>query len=84
VTIRGAFEYGSDKLEEPQTILGVQARSLWAPQIAVEHCGQNNIFSGDAAGVPGDYRYYLSFNDYQNSCIQFVLSSMYLSDYVSI
>jgi hypothetical protein len=66
VTSRGEFEDASNKLDESETILGVQARSQWAPQIAVEHCGKNNIFSGHAAGASGDYRYYLSFNDYQN------------------
>jgi len=35
-------------------------------------------FFGNAAGAPGNHSYYLSFNDFQNLCIQFVLSSMYL------
>jgi len=35
-------------------------------------------FFGNAAGAPGNHSYYLSFNDFQNLCIQFVFSSMYL------
>jgi len=35
-------------------------------------------FSGNAAGAPGNHSYYLSFNDFQNLCIQFVFSSLYL------
>jgi len=35
-------------------------------------------FFGNAAGAPGNHSYYLSFNNFQNLCIQFVFSSMYL------
>jgi len=35
-------------------------------------------FFGNAAGAPGNHSYYLLFNDFQNLCIQFVFSSMYL------
>jgi len=35
-------------------------------------------FFGNAAGAPGNHSYYLSCNDFQNLCIQFVFSSMYL------
>jgi len=35
-------------------------------------------FFGNAAGALGNRSYYLSFNDFQNLCIQFVFSSMYL------
>jgi len=35
-------------------------------------------FFGNAAGAPGNYSYYLSFDDFQNLCIQFVFSSIYL------
>ena len=35
-------------------------------------------FFGNAAGAPGHHSYYLSFNNFQNLCIQFVFSSMYL------
>jgi len=31
-----------------------------------------------------NHRYYLSLNDFQNLCIQFVFSSMYLCIYVSM
>jgi hypothetical protein len=37
-----------------------------------------NIFFGNAAGAPGNLSYYLSFNNFQISCRQFVLTSMYL------
>jgi len=40
-------------------------------------------FFGNAAGVPGNHSYYLSFNDFQNLCIQFVFSSMYLCIYIA-
>ena len=35
-------------------------------------------FVRNAAGVPGNHSYYLSFNNFQNLCIQVVFSSMYL------
>jgi len=35
-------------------------------------------FFGKAAGAPGYHSYYLLFNNFQNLCIQFVFSSMYL------
>jgi len=50
---------------------------LGAPWITVEQSGTNIIF-GNAAGAPGNHSYYSSFNDFQNLCIQFVFSSMYL------
>ena len=40
-------------------------------------------FFGNAAGAPGNHSYYLSFNDFQNLCIQFVFSSMYLCIYIA-
>jgi len=33
---------------------------------------------GNAPGAPGNHSYNLSFNDFQNLCIQCVFSSMYL------
>jgi len=39
-------------------------------------------FFGNAAGAPGNHSYYLSFNAFQNLCIQFVFSSMYLCIYI--
>jgi len=71
-------------LGEPETFLWAPARSLGAPQIAVEKCGKNSIIIENAAGAPWNRRYYLSFNDIENSCNQFVLLSIYLSNYVSI
>jgi len=50
---------------------------LGAHWITVEQSGKN-IFFGNAAGEPGNHSYYVSFNDFQNLCIQFVFSSMYL------
>jgi len=40
-------------------------------------------FFGNAAGAPGNHSYNLSFNDFQNLCIQFVFSSMYLCIYIA-
>jgi len=51
-------------LGAPTTILGAPARSLGAPQITVEQSGKNNIFFGNAAGVPGNHSYYILFNDF--------------------
>jgi hypothetical protein len=42
----------------------VPATNLGAPQITVEQFGKNNIFFGNAAGVAGNYSYYLSFNNF--------------------
>jgi len=65
------------------TSLGAPATSRGAPRITVEQSGKNDIFYGNAAGAPGNHSYYLLFNDFQNSCIQFVFSSMYLYSYPS-
>jgi len=62
----------------PATNMGAPATSLGAPRIPVEQSGKNDIFFGNAAGTSGNHSYYLSFNDFKNSCIQFVFSSMYL------
>ena len=51
-------------LGAPATSLGSPATSLGAPRITVEQSGKNNIVSGNAAGAPGNYSYYLSFNDF--------------------
>ena len=40
-------------------------------------------FFGNAAVVRGNHSYNLSFNDFQNLCIQFVFSSMYLCIYIA-
>jgi len=40
-------------------------------------------FFGNAAGAPGNHSYYLLFNNFQNLCIQFVFSSMYLCIYIA-
>jgi len=50
---------------------------LGARWITVEQSGKN-IFFGNAANAPGNHSYYISFNDFQNLCIQFVFSSIYL------
>ena len=70
-------------LGAPTTGLGSLATGLGAPRITVELSGQT-IFFGNAAGAPGNHSYkYLSFNDFQNSCIWFLFSSIYLSRYPS-
>jgi len=55
---------------------------LGACWITVERSGKN-IFFGNAAGAPENHSYNLSFNDFQNLCIQFVFSSMYLCIYIA-
>ena len=64
------------------TGLGAQATSLEAPRITVKQSGKNDIFR-NIADAPGNHSYYLLFSDYQNSCIHFVFSSMYLYSYTS-
>jgi len=56
---------------------------LGTPWITVEQSGKNNVFFGNAAGAPGNHSYYLLFNDFWNSCIQFVFSAMYQYSYPS-
>jgi len=51
-------------LEVPGISLEVSATSLVAPGITVEQSGKNDIFFATTSGVPGNYCYYLSFNDY--------------------
>jgi len=69
-------------LGAPATDLGAPGTSLEAFQTIVEHSGKN-IFSGNAAGAPRNQSYYLLFNDFLNSCILFVFSSMYLCIYIA-
>jgi len=64
------------------TGLGALATSLRAPHITEEQ-SRKNMFFGNAAGASGYHSYYLSFNDFSNSCIQFVFSSIYLYSYPS-
>jgi hypothetical protein len=71
------------RLGTPTTSLDAPATSLGSPRITVEQSGRNNIFFGNTAGAPGNHSYYLSFNDFYNSCIQFVFSSMYLCIYIA-
>ena len=68
----------------PKTSLGAQTTCLGASPIAVEQSRKYNNFVGNAAGAPGNHSCNLSFNDFQNSCIQVVLSSIYLTIYGSI
>jgi len=63
--------------------LGALATSLGATKITVEPSGKNNLFFGNAAGAPGNHSFYISFNKFENSCIQFVFSSMCLYTYPS-
>jgi len=55
---------------------------LGARWITVEQSGKN-IFFGNAAGAPGNHSYYISFNNFQNLCIQFVFTSMCLCIYIA-
>jgi len=58
--------------------LGAPVTSLGAPRITVEQPGKNNILCGNAASAPGNPSYNVLFNDFQNSCIPFIFSFMYL------
>ena len=71
------------RLGAPTTSLEAPVTSLGAARITVEQSGRNNIFLGNTAGAPGNHSYYLSFNNFQNLCIQFVFSSMYLYIYIA-
>jgi len=70
------------KHRQPWDHLGAPVSSLRATRITVEQSGKSIIF-GIAAGAPGNHSYYPSFNDFENSCIQFVFSSNYLYCYPS-
>jgi len=61
----------------PTTSLGAPVTCLGALQITVEQSGKN-IICGNTAGAPRNHSYYLLFNNFSNSCIQFVFSSKYL------
>jgi len=78
-----AFRCIWEHLGAPTTSLGAPATSLGAPQITAEQSGRNNILFGNAAGAPGNHSYYFSFNNFWNSCIQFVFSSVYLYIYIA-
>jgi len=65
------------------TNLGAPETCLGAPRITVEQSGKNNIFFGNAAGAPGNHSYNLSFNNFLNTCIQFVFSSIYQFIYIA-
>jgi hypothetical protein len=58
--------------------LGAPATSLGALRITVEQPGENNIFFGNGADASGYNSYYLLFNNFQSSCIQFVFTCKYL------
>jgi hypothetical protein len=60
------------------TNMGAPATHLGAPRITIEQPGKNNLLFGNAASAPGNHSYNISFNNFQNSCILFVLASMYL------
>ena len=49
-------------LGAPVTCRGAPTTSLGAPRLTVEQSGKNSIF-GNAAGVPGNHSYYLTFNN---------------------
>ena len=60
------------------TSLGGLVICLRASQRTVELSGKNLFFENPAGG-PGNHSYYLSFNDFEYSFIQFVFSSIYYS-----
>jgi hypothetical protein len=57
-TLEGHYRWPSMKPGAPKTSLGAPATCLGAPQITVEKSGKNNIVFGNAAGAPGNHRYY--------------------------
>jgi len=63
--------------------IATQATNLGAPRITLELSGKNNVIFGNTAVAPGNHSHYSSFNDFENSCIQFVFSSIYLYSYPS-
>jgi len=51
----------------PTVCLGAPTPSLGVPGSTSNHCRadwENDIFFGNVAGAPGNYSYYLSFNDF--------------------
>jgi len=72
-----------DHMGAPTTTLGMPATTLGALPLTVLQSARNNLFFGNTVGAPGNHSYYLSFNDFWNSCILFVLSSVYLFIYVA-
>jgi hypothetical protein len=46
------------------TNLGVPATGLEAPRITGEQSDKHTIFFGNAASVPSNHNYYISFNDF--------------------
>jgi len=78
-----AFGCTWEHLWSPIRSLEAPVTSLGAPPIIIEQSRRKKIFFGNTAGAPGNHSYYLSFNDFQNSGIQFVFSSMYLSIYIA-
>jgi len=71
----------TQNLGAPTNTLGAPTTSLGARQITVVQSGNDIIFR-NAAVVPENHSYFLSFKDFLNSCIQFVFSSMYLCIYI--
>jgi len=67
-----------EQLGAQTTSTGAPVTSLGAPPITVEQSGRKNILFGNTADARRNHRYYLLFNDFQNSCIQLVFPSMYL------
>jgi len=82
-----AWEHQWQAWEHPRApgrCLGVPVTSLGACPITVEQSGKNIIFFGNAAGLPGNHSYYILFNNFWNSWIQFVFSLMYLRNHIGI
>jgi hypothetical protein len=54
-----------------------------ASRITKKQSGKRNILFGYAAGAPGNARYNLSFNDFNDLCIQYVFASIYQCTYIA-
>ena len=80
-------------LVAPATGRGALATSLGASGTAINKPGstsdyyrpvwESDFFFGNIAGTFGNHIHYLSFNDFQNSCIPFAFWSMYQYSYPS-
>ena len=63
--------------------LGAPVTTVGAPRITGKQSGKTTIFFCNAAGAPGNHSFYLWFNNFQNSCIQFGFSSVNKSIYIA-
>jgi len=63
-SISGEYQTLGGHSCQPSEKPGAPTTSLGAPRITVEQSGKNNMFFGNAAGVPGNHSYYQLFNNF--------------------